>query len=942
MRSIKPLLILILGLVLMGADRDASTPIAKIDTIDQDFTWSSINRHNPERDDPDEVIFSEDFEEGAEGWTTLDFTVTDTAWHKSDFNQREEDDLLWWCGDTLLQYDDDPVGYDNSWLQWLDTPPLNLSEAGDELTLTFDAWWLLEDPRIVPPPDPYDGWDGWLVMISTDGGEEFAPIEPVGPAYTAERLSAAERFWEVEAEIPGWVFVSTSEEWPDSNRAERPDPEWLECEFDLSEYRNEEVIVRFILFSDRAVAAPFGNVYLQESGVCIDNILISDGEEPFLANNADDDPIPENGELIAGCFNEASGIPWEFTDEDGHESENSAHCPIEENLECGLISPPIEIQGEGWYTYFDFWVICNTQMADSDGDGALDDLFDVQISTDQRSWTRIIYDYGAEDHDEFYENWGHYQPGTWFRTDLEEWRIMLNLTAWAGETVYLCWRMITDDVMDDPQGSGLWLDDIRVISTEAREHDVGIEWLHLNYPNTIGLRADGQIVVKNYGMVTQNNVRKYFRLGEEGRVTPITPWQGDLEGDSSRAYNFRVSAQDYADEFALFTWTDLVDDENPENDMAVLDFVIYPEEMYKLGYDNRYADDFVRFAIDNGPAVLFTPSDDGVDGRFDLQWIDVQWDDQQVNEEVYTTLRIFADNRGDLGQQLFTDEILVESEQQRIDLSEIETLKNIDTDFWIYFNVNRDDLLPVFTGRTVVGDDPNWGEGHYYVSNGGAVEERPFELLIQALTTSAGAPEVELTPGSETVDFGLVEPDSIAEISLMVFGSGTTPVTIESIEISNDALFDYVSVEELPIELGIGEYAQFLLYFVPRVEEYWTAWMTFQCSDDYEFSVRLRGRSTEDVNFEDESLPLRFELAKPYPNPFNSVTTLNYSLDVAGDVKLGVYDLSGRMLITLADCWQPEGRYTIPFNGDNLPSGVYLIKLQSGTKTTARKVMLMR
>ncbi|MFN3821438.1 MAG: hypothetical protein ACK4OO_03815, partial [bacterium] len=115
----------------------------------------------PYRDQPTEVVFSEDFENELEGWSTFDLTNNVIAWHKSDFLIREEGDLLWWCGDTITDYENPYVGYNNIWLQYLDTPVLDLSQAEGEITLTFDAYWLLEDPRRVPPPQPYDGWDGW-------------------------------------------------------------------------------------------------------------------------------------------------------------------------------------------------------------------------------------------------------------------------------------------------------------------------------------------------------------------------------------------------------------------------------------------------------------------------------------------------------------------------------------------------------------------------------------------------------------------------------------------------------------------------------------------------------------------------------------------------------------------------------------------------------------
>ncbi|NQU06901.1 MAG: T9SS type A sorting domain-containing protein [Calditrichaeota bacterium] len=947
MKFLRVLSVLTLAFLLMGADSEPIVPTAQTDAKRSEMRVEVV-RNNVGRDDADEIIFSEDFEDGAEGWTFLDFTDLPEAWHKSDFNEMEEDNLLWWCGDTLQQYDGDPVGYDNRWMQWLDSPPLDLSEAGDDIALSFDGWWLLEDPRLHPPPDPYDGWDGWLVMISTDGGDEFEPLIPESPDYHSERLSSAERVWDMP-EIPGWVFYSTEDEWPDTTAFTRPEVEWVNCVFDLSDYRSADIVVRFILFSDNSVAAPYNNVYLQESGVCIDNIVITDGDTDFLVNNADDEPIPEDGELIAGVLNEPSGNPWEIADEDGHESDHSAHCPIEENLIAGIISPPLEIPGEGWYTYFDFWVLCNTQMANSDTINDLEDLFDIQISTNLHNWTRVIYDYGADDdHADFYEDWGYYGPDVWFQTGDPnnqghlEWQWKLNLTAWAGETVYLCWRMITDDVMDDPQGSGLWIDDFRLISSEARENDVGIQWLHLDYPNSIGIFPEGEIDVKNFGMLPQNTIRKYFKV-DNGRTIPIMPWVDPLESDSSRIYNFRLPEIDYADMATLTVWTNINEDENTENDISELDFHIYPEGIYLLGYDNRTADDLIRFPdLNTGPAVLFTPGDDGVDSLFDIQAIDVQWDDQGIEEEVEVTLKVFSDSRGNISNELHSEDIIVSSGQQRINLSEVDALKDLNIDFWVYFNINHEDNLPLINGRVVSEGAPNWGEEHFYLSDGEDADEVEFEFQIQALITSAGAPDHELTPGRDEIVIEDVEPDSVATVNLMIYGSGSSPTTIESVELSNDIQFDVYSEDELPIELGIGEYAQFYINFAPTEEEYWFTDLTFHCSDDYEISIRISGRSSNSVDQPDEAQPLTFGLDEPYPNPFNNVTTLRYSLETAGFVTLSVYDLSGRKQMTLVNNHVQSGVYTMSLNAENLPSGVYLIKLENGSQTAVRKMALIR
>ncbi|MEO8665395.1 MAG: T9SS type A sorting domain-containing protein, partial [Ignavibacteria bacterium] len=84
-----------------------------------------------------------------------------------------------------------------------------------------------------------------------------------------------------------------------------------------------------------------------------------------------------------------------------------------------------------------------------------------------------------------------------------------------------------------------------------------------------------------------------------------------------------------------------------------------------------------------------------------------------------------------------------------------------------------------------------------------------------------------------------------------------------------------------------------------------------------------------------------------YPNPFNPKTIINYELpsNVNGqraDVKLIVYDLLGKEIVTLVDAKQNPGSYSIDFDGSNLPSGIYLYKLTTGEYIEVRKMTLLK
>jgi len=101
----------------------------------------------PDRDDADEdsIVYEYGFEDGWNDWTTQDLTDVGAMWHISEENAYDEGSS-WWCADEELG------GYDNHWLQYLNTPVLDLRDHED-LTLNFKLYYHCEDPDSLEPPN---------------------------------------------------------------------------------------------------------------------------------------------------------------------------------------------------------------------------------------------------------------------------------------------------------------------------------------------------------------------------------------------------------------------------------------------------------------------------------------------------------------------------------------------------------------------------------------------------------------------------------------------------------------------------------------------------------------------------------------------------------------------------------------------------------------------
>ncbi|MDZ7288362.1 MAG: T9SS type A sorting domain-containing protein [candidate division KSB1 bacterium] len=106
-------------------------------------------------------------------------------------------------------------------------------------------------------------------------------------------------------------------------------------------------------------------------------------------------------------------------------------------------------------------------------------------------------------------------------------------------------------------------------------------------------------------------------------------------------------------------------------------------------------------------------------------------------------------------------------------------------------------------------------------------------------------------------------------------------------------------------------------------------------------SAMLRGPLAVGVK-EKPPVARDFALSQNYPNPFNPGTTITYSLKSNGKVRLSVYDLMGREVAVLVNGVQSAGKHEVTFSGANLPSGVYLYKLQTANEVITKKMALVR
>ena len=85
-----------------------------------------------------------------------------------------------------------------------------------------------------------------------------------------------------------------------------------------------------------------------------------------------------------------------------------------------------------------------------------------------------------------------------------------------------------------------------------------------------------------------------------------------------------------------------------------------------------------------------------------------------------------------------------------------------------------------------------------------------------------------------------------------------------------------------------------------------------------------------------------FNLSQNYPNPFNPTTKIEYSVPQRSFVKLTIYNIIGQEIAVLVNGEKETGKYVVNFDTDNVPSGVYVYRLQAGDFIDTKKMMLLK
>jgi hypothetical protein len=100
--------------------------------------------------------------------------------------------------------------------------------------------------------------------------------------------------------------------------------------------------------------------------------------------------------------------------------------------------------------------------------------------------------------------------------------------------------------------------------------------------------------------------------------------------------------------------------------------------------------------------------------------------------------------------------------------------------------------------------------------------------------------------------------------------------------------------------------------------------------------------TTTDIPAQPLVTPNSFSLGQNYPNPFNPTTSIPFSLQVGGNVRITIYNTLGQKVAEVANQVFTPGNHVVSFNARELASGVYFYMMEAEGFIKARKLLLIK
>ncbi|MCL2062935.1 MAG: carboxypeptidase regulatory-like domain-containing protein [Candidatus Cloacimonetes bacterium] len=145
--------------------------------------------------------------------------------------------------------------------------------------------------------------------------------------------------------------------------------------------------------------------------------------------------------------------------------------------------------------------------------------------------------------------------------------------------------------------------------------------------------------------------------------------------------------------------------------------------------------------------------------------------------------------------------------------------------------------------------------------------------------------------------------------------------------------------DEFPLYSSLILETNFIDYDVPDGVHVYNLQAIYLIGESEIVSIEIEVRVSEGDEIE---IPVFTELLSNFPNPFNPSTTIRYHLAEESNVKIDIFNLRGQLVETLINDQQNAGRYSVVWNAEDVPSGIYLYRLETNAGVEVKRMVLLK
>ena len=187
--------------------------------------------------------------------------------------------------------------------------------------------------------------------------------------------------------------------------------------------------------------------------------------------------------------------------------------------------------------------------------------------------------------------------------------------------------------------------------------------------------------------------------------------------------------------------------------------------------------------------------------------------------------------------------------------------------------------------------------------------------------------------------------DSINIIASSATDGGTVEVYIDSVDAST-------KIAECNIS-GTGSWTTFKTFsakLLSPVSGNHDVYLLFTGSvtnklfmlQSFDFTGTATTTGVSGKNYQGDNIPNKYDLQQNYPNPFNPDTKIDFSLPNESNIKVTVYNQLGQQVAIVAEGEYSAGIHQLNFYADNLASGIYYYRIQAGSYSQTKKMILIK